>query len=205
MVWAGPRGVVARPCAGCALPWNASFMTIPFEVGIFAKAPNRFELQLEPAYPRPSGRGFRRLQRYRRLCVVVWWDGVRPAATGRVWVLSRGRATCFEWRISAGYSTGGYPPVDRMPYRDANSRLTRRNIRHNRHAGDGPAGAARGADLRGGGDHPGEPRQDGVRVGDLFGEAVGVRERVDTVRDDNRVGRNRFSVGTPSQRRKPGG
>jgi len=24
-------------------------MTIPFEVGIFAKAPHRFELQLEPA------------------------------------------------------------------------------------------------------------------------------------------------------------
>src|SRR5271163_762073 len=44
-----PRAAVTRPCAGCALPWNASFMTIPFEAGIFAEAPLRFELQLEPA------------------------------------------------------------------------------------------------------------------------------------------------------------
>jgi hypothetical protein len=49
MVWVDPRDVVTRPCAGRALPWNASFMTIPFEVGIFAKAPIRFELPLEPA------------------------------------------------------------------------------------------------------------------------------------------------------------
>lgn len=42
-------------------------MTIPFEVGIFAKAAIRFELQLEPATLGPSGRGFRRLRRYRTL------------------------------------------------------------------------------------------------------------------------------------------
>ena len=49
MVAVDPRAAVTRPCAGRALPWNASFMTIPFDAGIFAEAPFRFELQLEPA------------------------------------------------------------------------------------------------------------------------------------------------------------
>jgi hypothetical protein len=79
-----------------------------------------------------------------------------------------------------------------MPYGDTNAGVTRRNTSHNCHARD----AARRC--RAGADHGGEPRQDGVGVGHLLSEAIGVSGRggrVGAARDDNRVGRDRFSVG----------
>src|ERR1700754_672970 len=77
-------------------------MTIPFEAGIFAKAPNRFELPLEPAKPRPSGRGFRRLVRYRAIsylvvCVGLWRAGAVSLA-------------CPFTRSAEVLAVGGYPP-----------------------------------------------------------------------------------------------
>ena len=137
-----PRDVVTRPCAGCALPWNASFMTIPFEVGIFARAPIRFELQLEPAALGLRAGGFAVYGAIAR-CVCSWGGGVsvRPAGRRPCVVLSLG-FQLLGWRISAGYSTGGYPPVDRMPHVDPDAGLTRRNTSHNRHAGISPADGA---------------------------------------------------------------
>jgi hypothetical protein len=57
MVRVGPRDAVTRPCAGCALPWNASFMTIPSS-GDYRGSTLRFELQLEPATLGPRAGGF---------------------------------------------------------------------------------------------------------------------------------------------------
>src|SRR5580693_1624573 len=52
------RCVVTRPCAGCALPWNASFTTIPSdEVGAARKNPGSsgYSNRLNP---RPAAGGF---------------------------------------------------------------------------------------------------------------------------------------------------
>ena len=133
-----PRDAVTRPCTESALPWNASFMTIPFEVGIFAKAPIRFELQLEPATLGLRAGGFAVYGAITR-SVCSWGGGVsvRPA-DGRPGVVLSLDFQLLRWRISAGYSTGGYPPVDRMPHVDPDAGLTRRNTSHNRHAGISP-------------------------------------------------------------------
>jgi hypothetical protein len=47
----------------------------------------------------------------------------------------------YRWRISAGYSTGGYPPVASMPYSAPNLGVTRRNISHTCHGWGGHAGS----------------------------------------------------------------
>ena len=168
MVWVGPRVVVTIPCAGCALPWNASFMTIPFEDGDFRESTNSVRAATRTGHPRPSGRGFRRLGRYRTrcmwLCKGIW---VRPAARRRgVGPFAGVGSRAYSWRISAGYSTGGYPPVDRMPYGDPNAGVTRRNISNNCHAGRGTRRSPGQQVVRRGAGYPGEPRQ--VGVGALF-------------------------------------
>lgn len=103
MVWVGPRDVVTRPGAGCALPWNASFMTIPFEVGIFAKAPIRFELPLEPATLGPFGPG---VSPFTALLHVSYVVGVVEFQQTRV-----DRPTgCGPLSRSFNFRDGGYPP-----------------------------------------------------------------------------------------------
>ena len=107
-------------------------------MGIFAKAPIRFELQLEPATLGLRAGGFAVYGAITR-SVCSWGGGVsvRPA-DGRPGVVLSLDFQLLRWRISAGYSTGGYPPVVRMPHVDPDAGLTRRNTSHNRHAGISP-------------------------------------------------------------------
>ena len=100
--------------------------------GDFRESTHSVRVAARTGHPRPSGRGFRRCGRYRG-CVCSWCGedfgqtGSAPAGCGP---FTRS-VTAYAWRISAGYSTGGYPPVDRMPHTATNMWLTRRNIRHN--------------------------------------------------------------------------
>src|ERR1700740_951013 len=116
MVAVDPRAAVTRPCAGRALPWNASFMTIPFELGIFAEAPFGSSCSSN----RPPSAFWPRGSPSRAPSQAVYVVGlvrisVRPARRWPAVVLSLGYRTAYYRRISAGYFTGGYPPVDRMP------------------------------------------------------------------------------------------
>src|SRR5277367_4784667 len=160
MVAVDPRAAVTRPCAGCALPWNASFMTIPSN-GDYRGSTLRFELQLEPATLGLRAGGF--AVEGAVAGVVCSWGGEDFGQAG-TWAAGCGpftRAATYHRRISAGYFPGGYPPVDRMPYGGLNARVTRRNTRHNRHSRLASARGARSGRLlrvR----PPGEPR---MRVG----------------------------------------
>ena len=98
-----PRDAVTRPCAGRALPWNASFMTIPFEMGGFAR---KHQIGSSGNSNRPTlglrAGGFA-VGGYRetsmKLCATGW---VRPTHVSLVWSFhSVGRA--HGRRISAGY------------------------------------------------------------------------------------------------------
>lgn len=137
MLWRGPRVAVTRPCAGCALPWNASFMTIPFEVGIFAKAPPRFELPLEPATLGPRVGGF-------AVCGCCRTTAICSCAVGFVSQAGRRpRAGCRPFSRSSNclppadirrvLHRADIRPVDRIPYGGGETGVTRRNICHNSH------------------------------------------------------------------------
>src|SRR5258705_13994519 len=100
MVSVDPRDVVTRPCAGRALPWKASFMTIPFEGGFSRKHQigsscnsNRPTLGLRA--------GGLPLGRYRA-------TGMKLCATGRVTPAQL--AWCGPFTRSDVLTAGGYPP-----------------------------------------------------------------------------------------------
>jgi hypothetical protein len=149
MVWVDPRDVVTRPCARCALPWNASFMTIPFEVGISRKHQIGSSCRSNRP-PSAFGPGVSPLKALSHACIQLCGAiSLRPAGRRPGVVLSLGRQLACSRRISAGYSPGGYPPpMQSMPYRDPNAGVTRRNTSHNRHARGWPTGATRGRPFR---------------------------------------------------------
>jgi hypothetical protein len=102
MVAVDPRAAVTRPCAGRALPWNASFMTIPFKAGIFAEAP--FGPSCSSNRP-PSafGPGVSPLKARSQRCMSLVCGGFRSGrhAGGRLWSFHSGRKLL---------AAGGYPP-----------------------------------------------------------------------------------------------
>lgn len=98
------RCAACGPCGRRALPWNASFKTIPFSKGSGAEATG-FERQLEPDDPRSSGPGVSPFQGLRMKWYLVVPYRVWCAAGGFPAVISSLRSS----RIGAdirGVGTG---------------------------------------------------------------------------------------------------
>src|SRR5579884_3884408 len=91
MVGARTRCAVARPCCGYALPWNASFMTIPFSAALGTERKHMVRAATRTGNPRPLAGGFAVVDLRARLfrCAAgcsaaaaasaLWWLSFLPA------------------------------------------------------------------------------------------------------------------------------